>query len=58
MGMLRCMCRVTRRDIKIRNEHVRGTTRLVQASKKITEKTWEKKMVAKPKVGSYTGDPR
>ena len=28
---------MTRRD-KIRNEHIRGTTRLVQASKKITEK--------------------
>ena len=29
--------RVTRRD-KIRNEHIRGTTRVVQASKNITEK--------------------
>ena len=28
---------MTRRD-KIRNEHIRGTTRLVQASKKITKK--------------------
>ena len=28
---------MTRRD-KIRNEHIRGTTRVVQASKKITEK--------------------
>ena len=37
MRMLRWMCGVTRRD-KIRNEHIRGTTRLVQASKKITEK--------------------
>ena len=30
------MCGVTRRD-KIRNEHIRGTTRVVQASKIITE---------------------
>ena len=37
MGMLRWMCGVTRRD-KIRNEHIRGTTRVVQASKNITEK--------------------
>ncbi len=28
---------MTRRD-KIRNEHIRGTTRVLQASKKITEK--------------------
>ena len=37
MRILRWMCGVTRRD-KIRNEHIRGTTRVVQASKKITEK--------------------
>ena len=37
MRMLIWMCGVTRRD-KIRNEHIRGTTRVVQASKKITEK--------------------
>ena len=37
MRMLRWMCGVTRRE-KIRNEHIRGTTRVVQASKKITEK--------------------
>ena len=37
MRMLWWMCGVTRRD-KIRNEHIRGTTRVVQASKKITEK--------------------
>ena len=37
MRMLRWMCGVTRRD-KIRNEHFRGTARVVQASKKITEK--------------------
>ena len=37
MRMLRWMCGVTRRD-KIRNEHIRGTTRVVQASKQITEK--------------------
>ena len=40
MRMLRWMCGVTRRD-KIRNEHIRGTTRVVQASKKITDKTTE-----------------
>ena len=37
MRMLRWMCGVTRRD-KIRNDHIRGTTRVVQASKKISEK--------------------
>ena len=37
MRMLRWMCGVTRKD-KIRNEHIRGTTRVAQASKKITEK--------------------
>ena len=37
MWMQRWMCGVTRRD-KIRNEHIRGTTRVVQACKKITEK--------------------
>ncbi len=37
MRMLRWMCGVTRRD-KIRNEHIRGTTRVVEASQKITEK--------------------
>ena len=37
MRMLIWMCRVTRRD-KIRDEHIRGTTRVVQASKNITEK--------------------
>ena len=37
MRMMRCMCGMTRRA-KIRNEHNRGTTRVVQASKKITEK--------------------
>ena len=36
MRMLRWMCGVTRRD-KIRHEHIRAATRLVQASKKITE---------------------
>ena len=35
--MLRWMCGVTRKD-KIRNEHIRGTTRVAQASKKITER--------------------
>ena len=37
MAMLRWMCGVTRRD-NIRNEHIRGTTRVEQTSKKITEK--------------------
>ena len=37
MRMLRLMCGVTRRD-KIRNEHIRGTTRVALASKKITER--------------------
>ena len=37
MRMLPWMCGVTRKD-KIRNEHIRGTTRVVQASKKITER--------------------
>ena len=36
MRMLRWMCGVTRKG-KIRNEHIRGTTRVVQASKKNTE---------------------
>ena len=37
MRMLRWMCGVTRKD-KIRNEHIRGTTRVAQASKKIIER--------------------
>ena len=37
MRMLRWMCGVTRKD-KIRNEHIRGTTRVAQASKKITDR--------------------
>ena len=37
MRMLRWMCGVTRKD-KITNEHIRETTRVVQASKKITER--------------------
>ena len=37
MRMLRWMCGLTRRD-NIRNEHIRGTTRVVQASTKIAEK--------------------
>ena len=37
MMVLRWMCGVTRKD-KIRNEHIRGTTRVAQASKKITER--------------------
>ena len=36
MRMLILMCRVTRRD-NIRNENIRGTTRVVPASKKSTE---------------------
>ena len=38
MRMLRWMCGVTKKD-KIRNEHIRGTTKVAQASRKITEKT-------------------
>ena len=37
MRMLRWMCGMTRKD-KIRNEHIRGTTKVVQASRKITER--------------------
>ena len=37
MRMLRWMCGVTRKD-KIRNEHIRRTTRVAQASTKITER--------------------
>ena len=37
MRMLRWMCGVTRED-KIRNEHIRGTTRVAQASKKIIDR--------------------
>ena len=37
MRMLRWMCGVTRRGT-ILNEHIRGTTRMMKASKKITEK--------------------
>ena len=37
MRMLRWVFGVTRKD-KIRNEHIRGTTRVAQASKKITER--------------------
>ena len=37
MRMLRWMCGVTLK-YKIRNEHIRGTTRVAQASKKITER--------------------
>ena len=37
MRMLRWMCGVTRKD-KSWNEHIRGTTRVAQASKKITER--------------------
>ena len=37
MRMLRWMCGVTRKD-KIRNEHIRGTTKVVQASRMITER--------------------
>ena len=37
MRMLRWMCGVTHKD-KIRNEHIRGTTIVTQASKKITER--------------------
>ena len=37
MRTLRWMCGVTRKD-KIRNEHIRGTTKVAQASRKITER--------------------
>ena len=37
MRMLRWMCGVIRKD-KIRNEHIRGTTKVAQASRKITER--------------------
>ena len=35
--MLHWMCGVTHKD-KIRNEHIRGTTQVTQASNKITER--------------------
>ena len=37
MRMMRWMCGVTRRE-KIRNENIRWTTRVVQASETISEK--------------------
>ena len=37
MRKLRWMCGVTLKD-KTRNEHIRGTTRVAQASKKITKR--------------------
>ena len=37
MKMLRWMCGVTRKD-KIGNEHIRGTARVAQTSKKITDR--------------------
>ena len=37
MRMLRWKCGVTRK-YKVRNEHIRGTTKVVQASRKITER--------------------
>ena len=37
MRMLQWMCGVTGKD-KIRNEHIQGTTKVAQASKKITER--------------------
>ena len=37
MRMLRWMCGVTKKD-KIRNEHIRGTTKVAQAARKITER--------------------
>ena len=40
LRVLRWMCGVTRRD-NIRNRHIRGTTRVVQASKKTTGKRLE-----------------
>ena len=45
MRMLIWMCWVTRRDT-ILNEHIRGTTRMVQTSKKITEKRLVRRMKA------------
>ena len=37
MRMLRWICEVTCKD-NIRNEHIRGTTRVAQVSKKIKER--------------------
>ena len=37
MRMLRWMCGVTRKE-KIRDEHIRGTRKVAQTSKKITER--------------------